>query len=80
MQILLIYYVPVHTVQYMCLTYSPSLQSMVSHSHPLVEDHSLIVKTKELGVPLFLYGEHTGVERHQQDFRRLGVNGLVVDG
>ncbi len=53
---------------------------MVSHSHPLVEDHSLIFKAKELGVPLFLYGEHTGVERHQQDFRRLGVNGLVVDG
>ena len=69
-----------HTVLYMCLTSTPSFQSIVSHSHPLVEDHSLIVKTKELGVPLFLYGEHAGVERHQQDFKRLGVNGLVVDG
>ena len=67
------YILPMLTVQYMCLTSTPSLQSIVSHSDPLMEDHSLIVKTKEL----FLYGER---EIHQQDFRRLRVNGLIVDG
>ena len=56
------------------------LQSIVTHSHPLVEDPSLIVKTKEYGVPLFLYGEHAGMKEHQKNFRRLGVNALVVDG
>lgn len=40
----------------------------------------MIAKTKAYGVPLFLYGKHAGEKKHQQDFKRLGVNGLIVDG